>query len=53
MPGLLPGSASPFAMVPAFLIISDHWYIAHEERIMPHTFGQDYQDYGKRVRRWL
>jgi protein-S-isoprenylcysteine O-methyltransferase Ste14 len=50
---LLLGSASPFAVVLVFLLISDRWYIAHEERIMANTFGKDYQDYCKRVRRWL
>ena len=50
---LLLGSASPFAVVLVFLLISDRWYIAHEERILTSTFGKDYQDYCKRVRRWL
>jgi protein-S-isoprenylcysteine O-methyltransferase Ste14 len=40
-------------VVLAFLIITDRWYIAYEKRIMAHTFGKDYQDYCKRVRRWL
>ena len=50
---LLLGSASPFAVVLVFLIITDRWYIAYEERVMTRTFGEDYRAYCKRVRRWL
>ena len=50
---LLLGSASPFLVVLAFVMITDRWYIPYEERAMAARFGQDYQHYCNRVRRWL
>ena len=50
---LLLGSASPFLVVLAFVMITDRWYIPFEERAMAARFGQDYQHYCNRVRRWL
>ncbi len=36
-----------------FLLFANFWYIPHEERVMRQTFGPDYEDYEKSVRRWI
>jgi len=36
-----------------FFLTAQFWYIAVEERNAADAFGQDYQDYKKRVRRWI
>lgn len=51
--GCLLGSASPFAIVVAFLIITDRWYIRFEERMMLKTFGEDYVTYKATTSRWV
>ncbi|WP_438464518.1 methyltransferase family protein [Marinomonas sp. PE14-40] len=51
---LVSGAAiSSFLWVFLFFIITNKWYIAFEEKMMTETFGQEYVDYCKRVRRWL
>lgn len=37
----------------AFLIASLFWYIPREERALRTAFGQDYDDYAWRTRRWI
>ncbi|EAQ64371.1 putative membrane protein [Marinomonas sp. MED121] len=51
---LVSGAAfSSFLWVVLFVIITNAWYIAFEEKVMVETFGQEYEDYCKRVRRWI
>ncbi len=47
------GSLSPFLGIVAFIFVTDQWYIAYEERRLAETFGQAYEIYRKRTRRWL
>ncbi len=47
------GSAADLVIAAAFFLIMDLWYIRREEAVMLATFGSDYEDYCKRVRRWL
>ena len=51
--GLLLGSASPFVVVAAFVIVLDLRFIRAEEAALENTFGAEYRDYKKRVRRWV
>lgn len=37
----------------AFVLITDRWYIAFEERWMRDKFGSAFEAYAKRTRRWL
>jgi protein-S-isoprenylcysteine O-methyltransferase Ste14 len=50
---ILLTSLSPCAVVVAFVLIVDRWYIAFEEAAMTRTFGDDYRRYQRRVRRWI
>jgi len=50
---ILLGSMSPILGVLIFTIVTDRWYIAYEEQKMAAKFGQAYQDYKRRVRRWV
>ncbi len=47
------GAASSFAMALAFFIMIDRRQIAVEEKSLLNKFGDAYQDYVKRVPRWL
>lgn len=47
------GSLSSFLGVVAFLVVTDRWYIGHEENRLAETFGQAYEIYRKQTRRWL
>jgi protein-S-isoprenylcysteine O-methyltransferase Ste14 len=50
---ILLGALSPFVALIIFFLIVDYWYIPLEESMCEEEFGQDYQDYKRRVRRWL
>jgi protein-S-isoprenylcysteine O-methyltransferase Ste14 len=50
---LLFGSATPWLVVPAFVLLIERLFILPEERKLSEAFGQPYEDYRKRVRRWL
>ena len=50
---LLHGSITPFIIVPAFAILIERVFIVHEERILIETFGDQYNEYCDRVRRWI
>lgn len=50
---LFLGSASAMLIALAFMIVTDRWYIAFEERAMLEKFGNDYIAYKRRVRRWI
>lgn len=47
------GAASPWVVPAAFWLLADRWYIPFEERAMRRTFGEAYETYGRRVRRWV
>jgi len=47
------GSLSPFAVVPAFLVIIQTLFISAEERMLAQKFGDSYRAYFAKVRRWL
>lgn len=51
---LLMGSAITSILLTAlFLLITDRWYIAFEEQVMHRKFGLDYEEYCRKVRRWI
>ena len=47
------GSLFGFALVIAFVAITDRWYIRFEEQAMRDTFGEAYRVYCQEVRRWF
>ena len=50
---ILLGSFSAIIIAMAFIVVLDRWYVQFEETKMLETFGQDYTNYKKMVRRWL
>jgi protein-S-isoprenylcysteine O-methyltransferase Ste14 len=49
----LLGTLAPALVVPAFAAVIRLRFIPAEEKAMAQTFGQAYEQYRKRVRRWL
>ncbi|MCK0469858.1 isoprenylcysteine carboxylmethyltransferase family protein [Halalkalibacter sp. APA_J-10(15)] len=47
------GEASPAMFVLLFLIVTDRWYIKHEENALNETFGAEYERYKASTRRWI
>lgn len=47
------GSLAALVLAAAFVVITDRWYIPHEERGMARRFGEAYAVYRARVRRWI
>jgi len=50
---LLAGGRWPWLLLPGVIATVNHGVIAREERYLEARFGRDYQDYRRRVRRWL
>lgn len=50
---LLGGAVSSFVLTMLFLIVTDRWYVAFEEKMMIKKFGKDYEEYCQNVRRWI
>ena len=50
---ILLGAISPIAPAAAFVLIADRWYIRLEEEMLSRKFGQEYQDYCRKTRRWI
>ena len=50
---VLLGSLTPAAAVPAWVVLMRVRFVAVEEEMMAETFGEAYQEYRRRVRRWL
>ncbi|MEZ9997536.1 isoprenylcysteine carboxylmethyltransferase family protein [Vibrio lentus] len=51
---ILTGAAnSSFLLTAIFVLVTDRWYIKFEEQMMRDKFGQDYEDYCRKVRRWF
>jgi len=51
--GLLFGSTIPLLIIPVFVWLISVRFIAVEEGMLTDRFGATYEDYCKRVRRWL
>jgi protein-S-isoprenylcysteine O-methyltransferase Ste14 len=47
------GSISPLFVIFVYLFLTERWYIEREEKRLNVTFGQEYESYRKRTRRWL
>lgn len=47
------GTWSPLIVVPAFFLLLDRRFVRAEERFLRQRFGASYDDYCRRVRRWL
>jgi protein-S-isoprenylcysteine O-methyltransferase Ste14 len=47
------GSLTPLVFALSFIVITDRWYIALEEKAMAQKLGEQYTAYKKRVRRWI
>ena len=43
----------PFIIVAAFVLITHFWYIRFEERMAAETFGDAYETYRGKTRRWI
>ncbi len=50
---ILLGSVLVFAFPVLFMINVHYMYIIHEEPALSETFGESYEQYCRRVRRWL
>lgn len=50
---VLLGSATPFALVPAFAGSATVLFIRPEETSLARRFGSDYESYCRKVRRWI
>ncbi len=50
---MLLGSAAPFAVVLLLAVLLDRVFIAPEEQKLEDTFGERFQHYRRRVRRWI
>jgi len=50
---LLLGSATPLVTVVVLPVLFDRVFITPEERMLEDTFGDEFRQYRKRVRRWI
>lgn len=50
---LMGAAVSSFLLTVTFVLVTDKWYIAFEEKMMRSKFGQDYDQYCGKVRRWI
>jgi protein-S-isoprenylcysteine O-methyltransferase Ste14 len=50
---VLLGSLVPFVVVPAFFALLHCRFVLREEPFMAERFGQEYESYRERARRWL
>lgn len=50
---VLLGSLMAFLFPAGLFLILDRLYIPSEERVLARTFGKEYFDYKRRVRRWI
>ncbi|HTV68150.1 MAG TPA: isoprenylcysteine carboxylmethyltransferase family protein [Rhizobiaceae bacterium] len=51
--GILLGALVPLIVGLSFWLIADRWYIPFEEAAMQRTFGEQYDEYRQKVRRWF
>ena len=47
------GTLTPWLVVPAFAWWIDRRFIAHEELMLAEHFGDEYEEFKRRVRRWI
>jgi len=47
------GSLSPLFCIAAYFFLTERWYITPEEKRLVATFGNQYDSYRMRTRRWL
>ena len=47
------GAGTPFVGPLAFVLAAALWYIPFEERMMRAKFGEAYEAYSRKVRRWI
>ncbi len=50
---LVVGSVGSLLAAPAFMLVIQSRFIRHEERMMRDVFGEEFEEYRRRVRRWL
>ncbi len=50
---ILLGTLLPVVGCLAFVLVTNYWYIPHEERAMKQLFGDEYKRYQSKVRRWV
>lgn len=50
---ILLGPLWPFLGPIVFAVIADRWYIRFEEAALRHTFGERYETYARKTRRWF
>ena len=50
---LLEGSIGPWTVVAALAIVLDRVFVVPEEKMLKETFGDAFEQYCRRVRRWL
>jgi protein-S-isoprenylcysteine O-methyltransferase Ste14 len=50
---ILLGSLTPFAMVAVFVCTMEKLFVQVEEQMMENTFGSEYLEYKKKVRKWV
>jgi len=50
---ILIGSLTPWAIIVIFPILMDRHFIEIEEHMLAERFGQTWQEYKRRTRRWL
>ncbi len=50
---LIAGSISSLLVVPAFMLLIQSRFIRGEEQMLREEFGEEFEDYCRRVRRWL
>ena len=51
--GIALSTLGPLLLPPVFAVIVDRWYVQFEERAMRTKFGDAYEAYTRRTRRWL
>lgn len=47
------GTLTPLAAPATFVVVAELWYVRFEEKAMLRVFGEAYEDYRRKVRRWL
>jgi protein-S-isoprenylcysteine O-methyltransferase Ste14 len=50
---LLLGAVTPLLVIPVFVLLVSRRFIAVEERMLAATFGQAFDAYRRRTRRWI
>ncbi len=50
---IMMGSLAPYSVIPVFVAFIHRVFIVNEERMLHATFGENWLEYSKRVRRWI